>query len=136
MFTPIETVSLRTSRTGIHFARKRYESKILAALFHLGAELSIDHLGKATRPLVHIGDAELNGLWLRHEQLLTERRFVKSDEVLQLLLGELVGVELGHAFPDFLLTAGKILGDDHRDLVEILLVVEKFLRKGSLGLLH
>src|SRR3954454_23832743 len=68
-------------------------SEILAALFHLDAELFVDRLGKNLPPLVHIGHAELDRPGLVHEQLLTERRLVKRDQVFQLLLGKLVGID-------------------------------------------
>src|SRR3954467_2098070 len=87
-------------------------SNFLAALLHLGAELAVDGFGKGLRPLVHVGHAELDGAGLAREQLLAERRLVEGDEILQLLLGELVSVDLRHALADFLLAAGEILGND------------------------
>src|SRR5207237_4518513 len=103
----------------INPARSRFSfgSDILAALLHLGAELAVDGFGKGLRPLVHVGHAELDGARLAREQLLAERRLVEGDEILQLLLGELVGVDLRHAFADFLLAAGEILGDDDGDIL-------------------
>ena len=69
------------------------------------------------------------------QQLLAERRLVEGDEVLQFLLGKLVGVDVRHAVADFLFAAGKLLRDDHGDLVEILLVVQVVLQQRILGLL-
>src|SRR5512138_1419549 len=94
-----------------------WSSDILTALLHLGAELAVDDFGKLLRPLVHIGHAELDGAGFVREQLLAERRLVEGHEVLQLLLGELVGVDLRHALADFLFAAGKTLGNDHGNLV-------------------
>src|SRR6266568_365968 len=110
-------------------------SDFLAALLHLGAELAVDGLGKDLRPLVHIGHAELDCPGFGRQQLLAERRLVEGDEVLQLLLGELVGIDLGHAVANFLFAAGEVLGNDHGDLVEILLIVEVALQQRVLGLL-
>src|ERR1700754_4977241 len=73
-----------------------FRSDVLAAFLHLGAELAVDDLGKLLRPLVHIGHAELDRPRLAGEQLLAERRLVEGDEVLQFLLGELVGIDLCH----------------------------------------
>src|SRR5512138_3430209 len=98
-----------------------WSSDILTALLHLGAELAVDGFGKLLRPLVHIGHAELDGARFAGEQLLPERGLVKGDEIFQLLLGELVGIDLRHAVTDLLFTARQILGDDLGDLVEILL---------------
>ena len=53
-----------------------------------------------------------------------ERRFVEGHEILQFLLGEVVGVDLGHLLADLLLTAGQLLATDHRDLLRVLLVVQ------------
>src|SRR6185369_11501644 len=112
-----------------------FGSDILAALLHLGAELAVDGFGKGLRPLVHVGHAELDGAGLTREQLLAERRLVEGDEILQFLLGELVGVDLRHAVADFLFAAGEILGHDLGDLVEILLIVQIALQQHVLGLL-
>src|SRR3954464_5772089 len=85
----------------------------LAALLHLGAELAVDGFGKLLRPLIHVGHAELDGPGLVPQDLLAERRLVEGDQILQLLLGELVGVDLCHAVADFLLAASEILGNNH-----------------------
>src|SRR6266851_1525807 len=113
-----------------------WKSYFLAAFAHLGAELGVDGFGKLLRPLIHIGHAGLNCLGLGREQLLAERRFVKRDEVLQLLLGKLAGVNFRHALPDFLLATGKALGDDYGDFIEVLLIVEVSLQQRFLGLMN
>src|SRR5713101_5951024 len=112
------------------------ESYLLAAFAHFGAEFTVDGFAKNLRPLIHIGHAELNCPWLGGEQFLAERRLVERDQVLQLLFGELVGVDLRHPLADFLLAAGKLLGDDDGNLVEILLVVEVALHQLIPGLLN
>src|SRR5713101_9257796 len=117
------------------FAHQIYTSDFLAALAHLGAELTVDDLGKALRPLVHIGHAELYRPGLARQQLLAERRLVKRDQLLQLLLGKFVGVDFCHALADFLLATGQALGNNHSDFIEILLVVEVVLQQNLLGLL-
>src|SRR6266576_710449 len=96
----------------------QWKSYLLAALAHLGAEFAIHGFGKNLRPLIHIGHAELNCPWLGGDQFLAERRLVERDQVLQLLLGKLVGVDLRHPLPDFLLAPGKLLGDDNGNFVE------------------
>ena len=111
-------------------------SDLLAALAHLGAEFTVDGFGEILRPAVHVGHAELNGAGLARQQLLAERRLVEGDEVLQFLLGKLVGVDVRHAVADFLFAAGKLLRDDHGDFVEILLVVQVGAQQRILGLLH
>src|SRR5689334_3344227 len=108
---------------------------LLAALAHLGAELSGDKIGEFRRPLVHRHHAHLDGLRLGRKQLRSERRLVEGDEILDLLVGELVAVGLRHLLADLLLLAGEGLRDDHRDLVEVLLVVEIGLEQRLLGLL-
>src|SRR5215813_6968379 len=45
-------------------------SDLLAALAHLGTELSVDDLGEVLRPLIHIGHAELDCPGLRRKKLL------------------------------------------------------------------
>src|SRR3984893_10150562 len=115
--------------TEIGFLGQIYPSDFLAALAHLGAKLTVDDLGKTLRPLVHIGHAELYSPRLAGQQLLAERRFVKRDQVFQLLLGKFVGVDFCHAFADFLFAAGKALGNNHSDFIEILLVVEVVLQQ-------
>ena len=50
----------------------------------------------------------------RVDQLLAQRRLVERDEILQFLLGELAGIDLRHAFADFVFAAGELLGDDRR----------------------
>src|SRR6267142_415672 len=112
------------------------KSNLLAAFAHLGAEFTVDGFGKNLRPLIHIGHAELNCPWLGGEQFLAERRLVEGDQVLQLLFGKLVGVDLRHPLADFLLAAGKLLGDDDGNLVEILLIVEVALHQLILGPLN
>src|SRR5262249_33648474 len=107
----------------------------LVALLHFLAERLVHDTRKRQRPLVHVGHAELNGARLGRQQFLAQRRLVEGDEILQLLLGELVGVDLRHAFADLLFAAGEILGDDHRHLADILLVVEVLLDQRVLGLL-
>src|SRR6202171_5026403 len=92
-------------RFWVRFARQICPSDFLAALAHLGAKLTVDDLGKTLRPLVHIGHAGLNCPGLARQQLLAERRLVKRDQGHQLLLGKFVGIDLGHAFADFLLAA-------------------------------
>src|ERR1700712_4966913 len=92
--------------------RSQFRSDFLAAFFHLGAELIVDRLGENLRPLVHIGHAELDCPRLRRKQLLAERRFVKRHQILQVLFGELIGVDLGPVFGDFLLAAGEGLHND------------------------
>src|SRR6185312_2813381 len=82
----------------------------LAALLHLVAEISHDHFGKGLRPLVHVDHAGLDGLRLLRQHLLAERRLVERREVLQFLLGEIVGVDLRHLLADLLLAAGLRLG--------------------------
>src|SRR5258705_11720747 len=119
-------------RTGIHPTSKcgtclrsktPWKSYLLAAFAHLGAEFAIDGFGKNLRPLIHIGHAELNCPWLGGEQFLAERRLVEGDEVLQLLFGKLVGVDLRHPLAAFLLAAGNPLGVDEANFVAILLMV-------------
>src|SRR3569833_2257105 len=114
----------------------RPQSDLLAALAHLGAELGIDGLCENLRPLLHIGHAHLNRTGLAGKELLAERGLVEGDEILDLLLGELVAVDLGHALADLLLLAREGLSDDNRDLVEILLIVQIALDQRVLGLLH
>src|SRR5215471_14939825 len=110
-------------------------SDLLAALAHLGTKLAVDDFGELLRPLVHIGHAELDGAGLVGEQLLPKRRLVERHQVLQLLLGKFVGIDLRHALTDLLLAAGEILRHDHRNLVEVLLVIEVRLKQRVLGLL-
>src|ERR1700738_823274 len=81
-------------------------SDLLAALAHLGAKFTVDGFGEGLRPLIHIGHAELNCPRLGREQFLAERRLVKRDQVLQLLLGKLVGINGRHPVADFLFAAG------------------------------
>src|SRR6266478_3016915 len=112
-----------------------WKSYLLAALAHLGAEFTVDGFGKNLRPLVHKGHAELNCPRLGGEQFLPQRRFVERDQVLQFLLGELVGIDRRHPLADFLLAASKLLRDDDGYFVEVLLIVEVALHQLILGLL-
>src|SRR3954471_2077243 len=111
-------------------------SDLLAALAHLGAEFAVDRFAESLRPLVHVGHAELDRLWLRSQQFLAERRLVERHQVLQFLLGELAGINVCHSVADFLLPAAKLLIDDHRNFIEILLIVQIALHQLILGLLH
>src|SRR5258706_3157115 len=110
-------------------------SYLLAAFAHLGPEFAIDDFAKLLRPLVHKGHAELNCPRLGGEQFLPKRRFVERDQVLQFLLGELVGIDRRHPLADFLLAASKLLRDDDGYFVEVLLIVEVALHQLILGLL-
>src|SRR6185312_7560144 len=101
-----------------------HRSDLLAALAHLGAEIGIDLFGKPLRPLGHVSHALLNRLRLGRQQFLPQRRFVEGHQILQFLLGELARVDLCHPLADFLLATGQLLGHDHRNLVQILLIVE------------
>src|SRR4051812_33559998 len=83
-----------TSKSAISAPAAPARSDVLAALFHLGPELFVDGLGEHLCPLVHVGHAELDRARLNGEQFRAERGLVEGDEVLQLLLGELVGVDL------------------------------------------
>src|ERR1700719_1808151 len=96
----------------------------LAALFHFRADIADDRLRKSLRPLVQIRSDGLLGFRFLRQHLLTERRFVERGEVLQLLLGEIGGIHLGHLLADFLLAAGHGLGLGERDLVEVLLIAQ------------
>src|SRR3954447_14894838 len=111
---PITNRSTSKSAIGLP-GRGRGRSDLLAALFHLGAELLVARLGKNHPPLLPIGHAELDCPGLGREQLLAERRLVERGQILQLLLGKLVGIDLGHALADLLLSAGKVFRDDYRD---------------------
>src|SRR5438067_482667 len=107
--------------------RKRGEVRkldFLAALLHFGAEHAVDGFAEVRRPLLHIGHAELDRPGLGRKQFLAERGFVEGDEVLQFLLGKLVGVDLRHAVADLLLAAGEVFRDDGSDLGEVLLIIE------------
>ena len=75
-------------------------SDFLATLAHLGAERTIDGLGELLRPLIHVCHAGPIALGSCVNQLLAQRRLVEGDEVLQLLLGELAGIDLRHAVAD------------------------------------
>src|SRR5579872_5279509 len=96
----------------------------LAALLHLGTKLGDGRLAEALRPLAHVLHAGLDRLRLRRQQLLSERRLVEGGQVLHLLLGEIVGVDLRHLLSDLLLLAGIRLRNGLGDLVEVLLVVQ------------
>src|SRR5260370_22079895 len=113
-----------------------WNSYFLAAFAHFTAKFAIDGLAKLLRPLVHIGHAELNCPGLGGEQFLAKRRFVERHQILQFLFGKLAGVDLRHPVADFLLAAGKLLGDDHGNLIEILLIVEVALHQLILGLFN
>src|SRR5665213_192166 len=108
-------------------------SNLLAALAHLGAEFTVDHFGKTLGPLVHVTHAGLDGFRLRRQQLLAERRFVERHQILQFLFSEHAGINFRHALADFLFAAGKFLGDDHRNLAEIFLIIEVALYQRFLG---
>src|SRR5260370_19881159 len=115
--------------------RRSRGSYLLAALAHLGAEFAIDHFGKTLGPLIHEGHALLDRHRFGRQKLLAERRSVERHQVLQLLLGECLGVDSGHAIADFLLATGELLRDDDLNFVEILLVVEIGLQQLVLGLM-
>src|SRR3954454_21068292 len=77
----------------------------LVALLHLVAEFLVHGARKLQRPLVHIAHAKLDRPRLGHQQLLSQRGLVEGHEILQLLLGEFVGIDLRHAVADLLLAA-------------------------------
>src|SRR5256885_12121753 len=103
-----------TSNSAISPLSRDRRSDRLVALLHLVAKFLIDLFGKPLRPLLHPGHAELNGARFVRKQLLAERRLVEGDEILELLLGELGGVDLRHALADLLFAAGQRLATDHR----------------------
>src|SRR6202035_3569878 len=93
-------------------ARKnsRLLTQRLAALLHFRAEFTGDRLAQRLRPLIHELHAGLDRFRLLLLQLLAERRLVERGQVFQLLLGEIVGVDLGHLLADFLVLARLRLG--------------------------
>src|SRR5215213_9565982 len=67
-------------------------SDLLAALAHLGAEFAVDDFGELLRPIVHIGEAEIDGRGFGGQKLLAQGRLVEGGEVPQFLLGKRLGV--------------------------------------------
>src|SRR6201998_1099539 len=72
-----------TKRSTSWSAILRITLHIVSALFHLGAHTGHDFFGEVVRPLAGIGHALVKHYRLLGQLLLTERRLVEGQQILQ-----------------------------------------------------
>src|SRR5262245_34707197 len=105
------------------------------SLLHFRAHLADDLLRQAVGPGLGVLHALIEDIGLLGEQLAAERRLVKGECVLELLLAEARGIELGHVVQEFC-AAGRVFRTQlERDFVEVLAQGRIGLQEYAFGLL-
>src|SRR5215510_15993200 len=80
---------------------------VVTSFFPFGADFGDDFLRQVFGPNLRIFHALIEDGWLLHDQLATERRLVEGKDVLEFLLREPRGIELGNVVHD-LRAAGSV----------------------------
>src|SRR5262245_4359971 len=107
---------------------------LVPSLLHFRAHLADDLLRQAVGPGLGILHALIEDVGLLREQLAAERRFVEGERVLELLLGEARGIELGHVVQEFRAAGSEFRTQLERDFVEVLAQGRIGLQEYALGL--
>ena len=106
---------------------------VVTSFFHFGAHFGDDFLRQVFGPNLRIFHALIEDGGLLHDQLAAERRFVEGEYVLEFLLREPRGIELGDVVHDLRAAGGVFRVEFGRDFIQILAEHRIGLQKDALG---
>src|SRR3954452_16779367 len=106
--------------------------KIVALLFHLGAEAVHHFLANARRPLLHESKSLIEDHRLSFQHFLAERCLVEREHVLQLSFGESDCIESARLSNQLDAARGKFISQLRADVVEVLGELRVHLQQAAL----
>src|SRR5262245_8094684 len=108
---------------------------LVPSLLHFRTHLADDLLRQPVGPGLGVLHALIEDVGLLRQQLFAERRLVERERILELLLGEARGIELGHVVQEFRAAGSVFRTQLERDLVQVLAQGRIGLQEYALGLL-